>query len=136
MFGEGRNRSRRGALERPQGAEHLQLFLHLPFVSLVPLPRLARIYNDQSVMENHHCAMTFAILSRRECNVLAGLAPEVQRAVRKTIISSVLCTDMANHFSLTQVGAGGGECRADGLAAGLVAAVCCPGLCRHVGSVG
>ncbi|PNW74351.1 hypothetical protein CHLRE_13g605100v5 [Chlamydomonas reinhardtii] len=63
---------------------------------------LARIYNDQSVMENHHCAMTFAILSRTDCAVLAGLSPEQQRAARKVIISAILCTDMANHFTLTQ----------------------------------
>ncbi|KAG2427309.1 hypothetical protein HXX76_012504 [Chlamydomonas incerta] len=63
---------------------------------------LARIYNDQSVMENHHCAMTFAILSRTDCAVLAGLSPEEQRAARKVIISAILCTDMANHFTLTQ----------------------------------
>ncbi|KAG2432321.1 hypothetical protein HYH02_013041 [Chlamydomonas schloesseri] len=63
---------------------------------------LARIYNDQSVMENHHCAMTFAILSRTDCAVLAHLRPEEQRAARKVIISAILCTDMANHFTLTQ----------------------------------
>ncbi|GIL46507.1 hypothetical protein Vafri_3502 [Volvox africanus] len=63
---------------------------------------LARIYNDQSVMENHHCAMTFAILSRTDCNVLAVLSPEEQRTIRKVIISAILCTDMANHFALTQ----------------------------------
>ncbi|GIM17067.1 hypothetical protein Vretimale_19613 [Volvox reticuliferus] len=63
---------------------------------------LARIYNDQSVMENHHCAMTFAILSRTDCNVLAVLTPEEQRTIRKVIISAILCTDMANHFALTQ----------------------------------
>ncbi|KAG2484698.1 hypothetical protein HYH03_016527 [Edaphochlamys debaryana] len=63
---------------------------------------LARIYNDQSVMENHHCAMSFAILSRNDCNVLGVLSPEEQRAARKIIISCVLCTDMANHFALTQ----------------------------------
>jgi hypothetical protein len=65
--------------------------------------RLARIYNDVSVMENHHCAMTFAILSRKDCNMLAGLAPEQQRYLRKTIISAIMCTDMVNHFNLTQV---------------------------------
>ncbi|GLC43173.1 hypothetical protein PLESTB_000855000 [Pleodorina starrii] len=63
---------------------------------------LARIYNDQSVMENHHCAMTFAIMSRTDCNLLGVLRPEEQRAARKLIISAILCTDMANHFAITQ----------------------------------
>lgn len=62
-------------------------------------------------MENHHCAMMFAILSRKGCNVLAGLQPEEQRHLRKVVISSILCTDMVNHFNLTQVGREGGRAR-------------------------
>ncbi|GFH22771.1 phosphodiesterase [Haematococcus lacustris] len=31
---------------------------------------LAQIYNDISVLENHHCALTFAILRRKECALL------------------------------------------------------------------
>jgi len=62
---------------------------------------LARIYNDMSVMENHHCAMTFAILRRKECALLDDLQPDVRRQMRKTIVSAILCTDMSNHFTLT-----------------------------------
>ncbi|EFJ40838.1 hypothetical protein VOLCADRAFT_99277 [Volvox carteri f. nagariensis] len=60
------------------------------------------VFDPQSVLENHHCAMTFAILSRADCNLLAVLTPEEQRAARKVIIAAILCTDMANHFTITQ----------------------------------
>ena len=40
---------------------------------------LALRYNDQSVLENHHCASCFAILSRPECNILSGLKPAQQK---------------------------------------------------------
>ncbi|KAL6754890.1 hypothetical protein V8C86DRAFT_3100054 [Haematococcus lacustris] len=63
---------------------------------------LAQIYNDISVLENHHCALTFAILRRKECALLAHLDAELQRRLRKVIVSVVLCTDMTNHFALTQ----------------------------------
>lgn len=63
--------------------------------------QLARIYNDTSVLENHHCAMAFAILSRRECNIFDGMAPEALRSMRKKIIAAILSTDMASHFAST-----------------------------------
>ena len=34
---------------------------------------LAQRYNDMSVMENHHCALTFAILAKRDCAILSHL---------------------------------------------------------------
>ena len=34
---------------------------------------LAQRYNDISVMENHHCAITFAILAKRDCAILEHL---------------------------------------------------------------
>lgn len=43
-----------------------------PLCAVNTQSELARIYNDVSVMENHHCAMTFAILRRKECALLVG----------------------------------------------------------------
>lgn len=63
---------------------------------------LARLYNDVSVMENHHCALTFEVLRRKECAILEELDPETWRKVRKTIVAAILCTDMSNHFHMTQ----------------------------------
>jgi hypothetical protein len=37
---------------------------------------LAQRYNDCSVMENHHCAIAFAILRHKDCNILEDL-PQV-----------------------------------------------------------
>ncbi|KAG1670017.1 hypothetical protein FOA52_011173 [Chlamydomonas sp. UWO 241] len=63
---------------------------------------LARLYNDISVMENHHCAMTFEVLRRKDCALLAHLDVPTQRRVRKAIIAAIQCTDMSNHFKMTQ----------------------------------
>jgi len=57
-------------------------------------------YNDLSVLENHHCATTYDILSRPECNVLCNLNPEDWKATRNVVISAILNTDMARHFNL------------------------------------
>lgn len=34
---------------------------------------LARCYNDTSPLENHHCALAFAVLEKPHCNFLEGL---------------------------------------------------------------
>lgn len=52
---------------------------------------LALRYNDQSVLENHHAATTFAVLGDPKCNVLAGLSDEQRKEARKLIISTILC---------------------------------------------
>jgi hypothetical protein len=45
----------------------------MPYVDAVnSQSELARIYNDISVMESHHCAMTWAILRRKECALLVS----------------------------------------------------------------
>ncbi|CEO99499.1 Phosphodiesterase [Plasmodiophora brassicae] len=64
--------------------------------------KLALLYNDQSVLEHHHCAMTFHILKRPGCNILSGLTEPEYRSARKIIISSILSTDMTCHFSLSE----------------------------------
>ncbi|KNC46537.1 cGMP phosphodiesterase [Thecamonas trahens ATCC 50062] len=60
---------------------------------------LAINYNDQSVLENHHCATGFRILQRPRCNILQHLSLEDYKFVRKTVIACVLSTDMGKHFS-------------------------------------
>lgn len=57
------------------------------------------------MLENHHCALTFAILSKKECNIFESLTAEQQKSLRKSIIAAIMCTDMANHCELAQVGA-------------------------------
>jgi hypothetical protein len=59
---------------------------------------LAILYSDQSVLEMHHLASAFQLLSRPECDVLASLAPDARKRVRSTIVSMVLATDLAFNY--------------------------------------
>jgi len=61
---------------------------------------LAIVYNDESVLENHHAATGFRTLKREECNILSGLSKEELGVVRKTVINLILGTDFAKHFSI------------------------------------
>ena len=61
---------------------------------------LATIYNDKSVLENHHCSTAFRLMRRSGCAVLNGLSLSTARDIRKTVVSAVLATDMAVHFQL------------------------------------
>ncbi|CAE8617060.1 unnamed protein product [Polarella glacialis] len=55
---------------------------------------LACKYNDTSILENMHCAVTFDLL-RREGNQF--LSPDVTSKIRKPLIRAILGTDMAKH---------------------------------------
>jgi hypothetical protein len=55
------------------------------------------------VQENHHCALTFAVLRSRSANLLEGLPPDDWRAARRLLVDAILATDMSQHFGLTQV---------------------------------
>jgi hypothetical protein len=59
---------------------------------------LALIYNDQSVLENHHAATCFRIMSQEETNILDGIDPESSTGIRELIIGLVLATDMGRNF--------------------------------------
>ena len=61
---------------------------------------LAIMYNDQSVLENHHLAVAFKLLRLPGCDILAGLSNEQRKTVRKTMIDMVLATDMSKHMGL------------------------------------
>ncbi|KNC52078.1 3',5'-cyclic-nucleotide phosphodiesterase regA [Thecamonas trahens ATCC 50062] len=61
---------------------------------------LAHVYNDRSVLENHHASTLFDILANDECNVLAGLGADEWRTARDNIIDMILHTDMAKHFEM------------------------------------
>jgi hypothetical protein len=59
---------------------------------------LARLYNDASCNENHHCAVAFELLE--EAGLLAGLGSRDARAFRKLVVGAILSTDMACHKDL------------------------------------
>lgn len=60
--------------------------------------RLAIRYNDQSPLENRHCAVLFKILNGSDKNLLSSQDNEVYNKVRKMMIKNILHTDMAVHF--------------------------------------
>ena len=59
------------------------------------MSKYAKIYNDISVLENHHCTLTFQILE--ESGMLKCFKDDQFREIRKTIISCILGTDMSKH---------------------------------------
>ncbi|XP_048580022.1 dual specificity calcium/calmodulin-dependent 3',5'-cyclic nucleotide phosphodiesterase 1B isoform X2 [Nematostella vectensis] len=59
---------------------------------------LALLYNDRSVLENHHVSCAFRILQDDEKNILSGLNLEQYADVRSLMIDTVLATDMSSHF--------------------------------------
>jgi len=59
---------------------------------------LAILYNDRSVLENHHCAQVFALLKDPQCNLLEPLSVKERREVRDIMVAVILGTDMSVHF--------------------------------------
>jgi len=44
------------------------------------------LYNDSSVLENHHCATAFKLMQKEGCNVLESLGRKKFHGVRRIII--------------------------------------------------
>lgn len=61
---------------------------------------LALRYNDISVLENHHSSMAWDILYAPGADILSALDAQQFKKVRDLMISSILMTDMKQHFSL------------------------------------
>ncbi|KAM3720840.1 putative 3',5'-cyclic phosphodiesterase pde-6 [Dirofilaria immitis] len=61
---------------------------------------LALLYNDQSVLENHHIALAFQLTlqSANNINIFAGLSREEFTTLRQATVEMVLATDMSRHF--------------------------------------
>ncbi|OXA43537.1 hypothetical protein Fcan01_21462 [Folsomia candida] len=60
---------------------------------------LALLYNDRSVLENHHVSAAFRLLKEDDKSILANLKPEEFREFRSLVIEMVLFTDMSTHFA-------------------------------------
>eukprot|EP00878_Enallax_costatus_P011773 GHUV01012289.1.p1 GENE.GHUV01012289.1~~GHUV01012289.1.p1 ORF type:complete len:856 (+),score=231.71 GHUV01012289.1:611-3178(+) len=63
---------------------------------------LAQMYNDRSVQENHHCALTSQLLRQRGSNLLQCFTGPDWHQARRLLIDAILATDMHHHFALTQ----------------------------------
>lgn len=60
---------------------------------------LAFVYNDTSVLENHHLVTAFKLMQRSELQWTSVLSKENKNTMRKCMISNILHTDMALHKS-------------------------------------
>ena len=58
------------------------------------------MYNDESVLENHHLAVAFKIMQSPDCDILSSLSSKQRISLRKMMIDMVLATDMSKHMSL------------------------------------
>ncbi|VDM96596.1 unnamed protein product [Thelazia callipaeda] len=58
----------------------------------------ALLYNDRSVLENHHVSACFRLLKDDDKNITKGLTKDEFRELRNMVIEIVLATDMSTHF--------------------------------------
>lgn len=89
-----------------------------------PDSELALMYNDESVLENHHLAVGFKLLHEDNCDIFQNLSKRQRQSLRKLVIDmvspvplvspttaplfcsltlgsiQVLATDMSKHMSL------------------------------------
>ncbi|XP_076839199.1 3',5'-cyclic-AMP phosphodiesterase 4C-like isoform X2 [Brachyhypopomus gauderio] len=61
---------------------------------------LALMYNDESVLENHHLAVGFKLLHHDSCDIFQNLTKRQRQSLRKLVIDMVLATDMSKHMTL------------------------------------
>ncbi|XP_076977953.1 3',5'-cyclic-AMP phosphodiesterase 4A isoform X1 [Tamandua tetradactyla] len=61
---------------------------------------LALMYNDESVLENHHLAVGFKLLQGDNCDIFQNLSKRQRQSLRKMVIDMVLATDMSKHMTL------------------------------------
>ncbi|XP_066548746.1 3',5'-cyclic-AMP phosphodiesterase 4B isoform X2 [Amia ocellicauda] len=61
---------------------------------------LALMYNDESVLENHHLAVGFKLLQEENCDIFQNINKKQRQSLRKMVIDMVLATDMSKHMSL------------------------------------
>uniref|UniRef100_A0A8C4Q845 Phosphodiesterase n=1 Tax=Eptatretus burgeri TaxID=7764 RepID=A0A8C4Q845_EPTBU len=60
---------------------------------------LALMYNDESVLENHHLAVGFKLLQEENCDIFQNLTRKQRLSLRKMVIDMVLATDMSKHMN-------------------------------------
>ena len=63
---------------------------------------LANVYNDLSVLENHHSHFAMTILARKESDMFCGMSKAQLKEARQKMISCILATDMGKHFDVTK----------------------------------
>ncbi|CAB3408849.1 unnamed protein product [Caenorhabditis bovis] len=58
----------------------------------------AMLYNDRSVLENHHVSSCFRLMKEDDKNIVAQLSKDEYKDLRNMVIEIVLATDMSTHF--------------------------------------
>jgi len=61
---------------------------------------LSLVHNDHSVLENHHCSVSWQLLQAKDANILSGLTPDQLTHFRSLFIEMILGTDMSFHCEL------------------------------------
>jgi len=61
---------------------------------------LSTLYNDRSVLENHHCACIFDMMRHPRYDVFGCLNDDQRKEVRDTLVEMLLSTDMGNHAKI------------------------------------
>jgi hypothetical protein len=68
---------------------------------VLTLGTLALRYNDRSPLENHHCAVAFAVAlgpdADASCNIFREMEDSQLRHIRKRMVAGILATDMIFH---------------------------------------
>ncbi|XP_053352124.1 dual specificity calcium/calmodulin-dependent 3',5'-cyclic nucleotide phosphodiesterase 1A isoform X1 [Clarias gariepinus] len=59
---------------------------------------VAILYNDRSVLENHHVSAAYRLMQEDEMNILINLSKDDWRELRTLVIEMVMSTDMSCHF--------------------------------------
>lgn len=54
-----------------------------------PDSELALMYNDSSVLENHHLAVGFKLLQEDNCDIFQNLSKKQRQSLRKMVIDMV-----------------------------------------------
>ncbi|KAJ9469347.1 putative 3prime [Diplonema papillatum] len=61
---------------------------------------LGTLYNDRSILENHHCACVFELMQHKKYDIMQFLNDDQKKDVRDTIVEMLLSTDMGNHAKI------------------------------------
>lgn len=65
---------------------------HSQYIVSLPPPidsELALMYNDSSVLENHHLAVGFKLLQEENCDIFQNLSKKQRQSLRKMVIDMV-----------------------------------------------
>ena len=60
---------------------------------------LALMYNDESVLENHHLAVAFKLLQNPDCDIFVNMSRKQKQTLRKMVIDMV--SDDQDHRVMT-----------------------------------